>query len=94
MDQVQYWDVFPKSIKVSKNPFGTIVPLSVRGNPRGSVVFESSDAIVASVDTNGTVSLGMSAGSAVITAYDSEDRTSIRYVLVEVTTTATEIAVA
>ena len=93
MDQVQYWDVFPKLIKVSKHPLGTSVPLSVRGNPRGTVQFESADPIVAFVDANGIVSLGLSAGSTVITAYDSEDRTSIRYVLVEVTTTATEIAV-
>ncbi len=93
VDQVQYWDVFPKSIKVSKSPLGTVVPLSVRGIPRGTVQFESVDGIVATVDANGLVNLGLNVGSTVIVAYDSEDKTSARYVIAEVVTAASEIAV-
>ena len=93
VDQVQYWDVFPKSIKVSKSPLGTVVPLSVRGIPRGAVQFESVDGIVATVDAHGLVNLGLNVGSTVIVAYDSEDRTSARYVIAEVVAAASEIAV-
>ena len=93
MDQVQYWDVFPKIIKVSKSPLGTVVPLSVRGLPRGTVQFQSVDEIVATVDANGIVNLGLNVGSTVIVSYDSEDRTSARYVIAEVVAAASEIAV-
>ena len=94
MDQVQYWDVFPKNFKVSKSPVGTVVPLSVRGLPRGTVQFESVDQIVATVDETGLVTLGLNVGSTVIVAYDSEDKTSARYVIAEVVAAATELAVA
>ena len=93
MDQVQYWDVFPKNFKVSKSPVGTVVPLSVRGLPRGTVQFESVDQIVATVDANGVVTLGFNVGSTMIIAYDSEDRTSARYVIAEVVAAASEVAV-
>ena len=93
VDQVQYWDVFPKTIKVSKSPLGTVVPLSVRGLPRGTVQFQSADEIVATVDVNGLVTLGLNVGSTVIVAYDSEDRTIARYVIAEVVAAASEIAV-
>ena len=93
VDQVQYWDVFPKTIKVSKSLLGTVVSLSVRGLPRGTVQFQSADEIVATVDVNGLVTLGLNVGSTVIVAYDSEDRTSARYVIAEVVAAASEIAV-
>jgi hypothetical protein len=85
--------VFPKTIKVSKSPLGTVVPLSVRGLPRGTVQFQSVDEIVATVDANGIVNLGLNVGSTVIVSYDSEDRTSARYVIAEVVAAASEIAV-
>ncbi len=85
--------MFPRSIKVSKSPLGTVVPLSVRGIPRGTVQFESVDEIVATVDADGRVNLGLNVGSTVIVAYDSEDRTSARYVIAEVVAAASEIAV-
>jgi hypothetical protein len=94
LDQVQYWDVFPKNFKVSKSPVGTVVPLSVRGLPKGTVQFESVDQTVATVDQTGLVTLGLNVGSTVIVAYDSEDRTSARYVIAEVVAAAAELAVA
>lgn len=82
--QVQYWDVFPKSIKVSHGSLNMTVPLSVRGNPRGTVCFDCANWAIATVDEAGVVSLGYNVGATVISAYDSEDRTSVRYVQVEV----------
>jgi len=83
MDQV-YWDVFPKSIKVSKGYSPVTVPLTVRGNPRGVVQFESNDPTFASVSPEGVVSLGVYVGAAEIMAYDSADKDSVRHVRVEV----------
>lgn len=84
MSQVQYWDVFPKSIKVSKVDDPVNIPLAVRGMPRGTVLFESADPAVASVSAEGVVSLGTTLGGSEIVAYDSEDRDSVRYMRVEV----------
>ncbi len=82
--QVQYWDVFPKSIKVSQGTLPVSVPLSIRGAPRGTVIFESANLATASVDEGGVVSLGVNAGATMISIFDSVDRTSVRYVSVEV----------
>ncbi len=82
--QVQYWDVFPKSIKVSQGTLPVSVPLSIRGTPRGTVIFESANLATASVDEGGVVSLGVNAGATMISVFDSVERTSIRYVSVEV----------
>ena len=90
--QVQYWDVFPKSIKVSQGFVGVSVPLSVRGTPRGTVGFESANLAMASVDENGVVTLGVNVGATMISVFDSEERTSTRYISVEVI--ASEVAVA
>ena len=83
MDQV-YWDVFPKSIKVSKGYSPVTVPLTVRGNPRGVVQFESNDPTFASVSPEGVVSLGVYVGAGEIMAFDSLDRDSVRCLRVEV----------
>lgn len=88
---VRYWDVFPKSIKVSHGSLNITVPLSVRGNPRGRVCFDSANWAIATVDEAGTVSLGYNVGATVISAYDSEDRTSVRYVQVEVVSVAAAV---
>lgn len=90
--QVQYWDVFPKSIKVSHGSLNMTVPLSVRGNPRGTVRFDSSNWAIATVSEAGVVSLGYNVGATVISVYDSEDRTSVRYVQVEVVSVAAAVA--
>lgn len=94
VDQVQYWDVFPKSIRVSHGSLNMSVPLSVRGNPRGSVCFDSANWAIATVSEAGIVSLGYNVGATIISAYDSEDRTSVRYVQVEVISVAEAVAVA
>lgn len=90
--QVQYWDVFPKSIKVSHGSLNMTVPLSVRGNPRGRVIFDSSNWAIATVSEDGIVSLGYNVGATLISAYDSEERTSMRYVQVEVISVAAAVA--
>lgn len=82
--QVRYWDVFPKSVKVSLTGWPVTVPLSVRGEPAGEVEFESADPNIAWVDESGRLNLGWQAGATVITAYDSEARESVRHIQVEV----------
>ncbi len=94
VDQVQYWDVFPKTIKVSHGSLNVSVPLSVRGNPRGRVIFDVSNMAIATVSEEGVVSLGYNVGATVISCYDSEERTSVRYVQVEVISVAAAVAVA
>lgn len=84
MSEIQYWAVFPKSIKVSKVDYPVSVPLTLRGMPRGSVIFESSNTSVATVSAEGVVSLGTTLGGSEITIYDSEERDSVRFVRVEV----------
>jgi hypothetical protein len=86
MSEVQfpYWDVLPKSIKIAHGSRNMRVPLSIRGKPRGRVCFDVSNMAVATVDDAGVVSLGFYTGAAVISVYDSEDRTSVRYVQLEV----------
>ena len=84
MDQVQYWDVFPKSMRVSKSDAPIDVPLTARGNPRGTVQFESNDPVFASVSPEGVVTMGATLGACEIVAYDSENKDSVRYVRVEV----------
>ena len=82
--QVRYWDVFPKLIKVSRSWRSIIVPLSIRGNPRGDIQFESVDPNIAWVDWQGRVNIGWQPGATLILIYDSESRDSVRYVRVEV----------
>ncbi len=89
--QVPYWDVFPKSIKVSHGSLNVTVPLSIRGNPRGTACFDSSNWAIATVSEAGVVSLGYNVGATVLAVYDSEDRTSVRYVQVEVISVAAAV---
>ena len=86
MSDVRYWDVFPKHIKVSKATANRTVPLTVTGTLVGVPLFISTDYSIASVDTNGTVTLGTKVGAAMITAYDFtlEGQTTIRHIQVEV----------
>ena len=81
---IPYWDVYPRSIKVTQNETAVSVPLSIRGNPSGSPVFESLRPDIAEVGSNGRVSLGIVVGATLIIIYDSEDHTSVRYIQVEV----------
>jgi len=82
--QVRYWDVFPKSVKVSLTGWSVTIPLSIRGEPSGEIEFEVADTNIAWVDEAGRLNLGWQAGATVVMVYDSEDRESVRYVQVEV----------
>jgi hypothetical protein len=82
--QVRYWDVFPKSVKVSLTGWSVSIPLSIRGEPAGDIEFEVADGNIAWVNEDGELNLGWQAGATVVMVYDSEDRESIRYVQVEV----------
>jgi hypothetical protein len=82
--QFHYWDVFPKTVKVSLTGWPVTIPLSIRGAPVGQIEFESTDSELAWVDEDGRLNLGWQQGATVIMVYDSEDRESVRYVQVEV----------
>lgn len=84
MSDIRYWDVFPKSIKVSRTDTNVSIPLSIRGTPQGTPVFAVSDSGIVQVDANGVALLGAQAGAAMIMVYDSSAHTSVRYVQVEV----------
>ncbi|HNY28846.1 MAG TPA: hypothetical protein PKH31_15845 [Candidatus Sumerlaeota bacterium] len=81
---VRYWDVFPKTIRVSRSPVERTIPLSIRGNPDGIPEFESVDPSIVNVDANGVVRFGLQSGSTLILVYDSPERARVRYVEVEV----------
>lgn len=86
MSEIRYWDVFPKHIKVSKATSNRTVPLTIAGTLVGAPLFISTDTSIASVDSNGTVSLGTKVGAAMITAYDFtlNGQTTVRHIQVEV----------
>jgi len=86
LSDIRYWDVFPKHIKVSKATANRTVPLTIAGTLVGAPLFISTDTSIASVDSNGTVSLGTKVGAAMITAYDFtlNGQTTIRHIQVEV----------
>ena len=79
-------------IKVSQDSMDVIVPLSIRGDTGGAPVFESLQPWIAEVGSNGRVMLGRAAGSTMILVYDSEMKTSIRYVQVEVVPATIEVS--
>ena len=78
-----YWDVFPKSIRVSLTESEQMIPLSVRGNAE-SPVFQSSNADVVNVDENGVLYFSGNIGNAMIIVWDSPAKLSVRHVAVEV----------
>ncbi|HOZ46575.1 MAG TPA: hypothetical protein PLO37_06470 [Candidatus Hydrogenedentes bacterium] len=83
---MRYWDVFPKHIKISKSTANRTVPLTISGTLVGVPVFASTDEDIASVNSDGVVSLGTVVGAAMIVVYDSaaDGQTTIRYIQVEV----------
>ncbi len=90
--QVPYWDVYPKSIKVTQDAMDVIIPLSIRGDLGGEPVFESVQPWIADVIPNGRVHARHVAGATMILVYDSEAKTSVRYVQVEVVAAEIEVA--
>ena len=81
--KIDYWDVSPRSIKMTRNSWGQPVQLTIHGTFPESPEFESSDPDVVQVDTSGNVYPGYKTGSAVITVFDSWRRESARYVQFE-----------
>lgn len=77
-----YWDVFPKSIRVSVAEMEQLIPLSVRGKA-GAPVFQSSNADVVNVDENGILYFSGNVGNAMIIVWDSPAKLSVRHVMVE-----------
>ena len=61
--QFHYWDLFPKTVKVSLTGWPVTIPLSVRGAPTGQIEFESADSEMAWVDEDGRLNLGWQAGA-------------------------------
>lgn len=78
-----YWDVFPKLIRVSVSPFPQFIPLSIRGENM-EPVFETTNVSIADITETGSVVCGFTPGAAIIMVWDSSDRTSVRHVQVEV----------
>lgn len=83
IESIQYWDVFPKLIRVSQSGFTQYIPLSIRGEI-ASPIFESSNQDIAMVDEVGNVMCGFQPGAALIMVWDSQERASLRHVQVEV----------
>ncbi|MDF7806210.1 hypothetical protein P4E94_02095 [Pontiellaceae bacterium B12219] len=83
MSELNYWDVFPQSIRFSKSDEMQFIPLSMRGSAR-SVEFESSNPAVAEVFEDGVLAAGTEVGNAMIMVRDSENRNTLRYLQVEV----------
>jgi hypothetical protein len=81
--KIDYWDVSPRSIKMTRNSWGPSVQLTIHGTFPESPEFESSDPDVVQVDSSGNVYPGYKTGSAVITVFDSWRRESARYVQFE-----------
>jgi hypothetical protein len=81
--KIDYWDVSPRSIKMTRNSWGPSVQLTIHGTFPESPEFESSDPDVVQVDSSGNVYPGYKTGSAVITVFDSWRHESARYVQFE-----------
>jgi hypothetical protein len=82
--QIRYWDVYPKSIKVTHSWESLSIPLSIRGNPRGEIQYEVVGDTIVWIDGQGRVRLGERTGATMIMVYDTAMRDSVRYVQVEV----------
>jgi hypothetical protein len=82
--QVHYWDVYPKSIKVTLSWRALSIPLSIRGNPRGEIQYEVADESIVWIDSQGRVWFGEMPGVTMIMVYDNPMRDNVRYVQVEV----------
>lgn len=80
---LRYWDVFPKLIRVSQSSLAQLIPLSIRGEV-SAPVFESSNPDIATVDEHGNVMCGFLPGAAMVMVWDSAERSTLRHVQVEV----------
>lgn len=73
---LRYWDVLPKDIKVSITNENFTIPIVIRGNPSGSIKFESTHPKVFSVDDSGNIELGTNPGTGMVLVVN-EDKTSV-----------------
>ncbi len=85
--ELTYWDIFPQSIRLSQSLFEQRIPLSIRGLEY-MPLFDSSNPSVAYVDEDGFLVGGRQVGNAMIMAWDSELRQSLRHLNVEVRDTS------
>ena len=83
MSELNYWNIFPQSIRFSKSDEMQVIPLSIRGVER-SVEFESSNPPVAEVYEDGVLATGLEVGNAMIMVRDVAHPASLRYLQVEV----------
>jgi len=83
LDIPAYWEIYPQSVRLSLSYFEQRIPLSVRGSGL-SPQFISSNPAVAYVDDEGFLVSGMQIGNAMIMAWDSDARQSLRHFNVEV----------
>jgi hypothetical protein len=78
-----YWDVFPKSVRLSLSETPQAIPLSIRGYI-DTPVFRSSNPDVINVNDQGVLQSGGTFGNAMIMIWKSIDKKSVRHVAVEV----------
>jgi len=83
MSELNYWDVFPQSIRFSKSEDMQELPLTTRGSAK-RLEFESSNPAVAEVVDGGVLAAGTEVGNAMIMVRDAENPDSLRYLRVEV----------
>jgi hypothetical protein len=86
VQEIRYWDVFPKSIRGFRTPNGgqnMTMQLVLCGDPVG-VMFESSDEVIAEVTGAGVVTVGMKVGYAELRVYEPEHPEETRKVHVQV----------
>lgn len=88
-----YWEVHPRQIKISRNDTTVRIPLSIRGNPSGTPIYETTNQLIADVSPEGEVICGLMEGAAMIMIYDSAAKTSVRHVQVEVLAPAADLEV-
>ena len=79
----QYWDVFPKLVRVSTSDVEQSIPLSIRGEVTAPV-YESSNTDVATVDAFGNIVCGSIPGASIIMIWSDVQKKSVRHVQVEV----------
>ncbi|WP_029895014.1 hypothetical protein [Desulfohalovibrio reitneri] len=82
--KIDYWDVSPRTLRVSRYAWGPPIQLAIHGDYAEEPEFESSDPDVVWVDSSGYIYPGDKIGCAVITVFDSWRRRSARFVQVEV----------
>lgn len=74
IESIQYWDVFPKLIRVSQSGFTQYIPLSIRGDI-ASPVFESSNPDITNRNANPSYGLAQSGANVKVFLNDNQEIT-------------------